>query len=554
VRVGAIFYKAIKVKYHAIFKKLAALKGKKVELNMLMTFEDDAARQRFEQGLTSQRGNVKPDKFIGSTPIKYEELHAAKYQIKKEVLKQGIDISVSGVQHLFTLAYQYIQISLLDKGLKGLNDSALIDKMSLMLAKSYLQLAVAAGDMLITSAKFYGLFFAKNKTLLDTLSKIGNKFGYIGKTITIIDSLGDMLNASKALTRGDTGSASFMINSTIGLIAACTLGLSMPWTIVLLIAPHLLNYLFGTYEDGSNWDEMEKWINRSIFGRFDHNDLFPPYPISDTGHYLSEQDYYLASRKGFCRTVHYQLTEQECYKERLANRDFKAPPMPASKVWGDDSIAYMNKVLESQADPYQNKPRYNLNLVMQLPDFVDEKAKFEGTVTIRHKDESQDTILAISDGDEALTITPIQCNAQYFFAVNDKMVRNDKKNERYAYLTEDKNTEEENKEDNPNRYWLAMQQVLSEPLTKDNLAANSDNKLSETTDTTTTEPNIGLFQINQMLGRVIGEFEVICVVKYWPEGKTDGDNHPLFPYLLSYQHNVLTMINSVKKSAVELFS
>jgi hypothetical protein len=99
-----------------------------------------------------------------------------------------------------------------------------------------------------------------------------------------------------------------------------------------------------------------------------------------------------------------------------------------------------------------------------------------------------------------------------------------------------------------------MQQVLPEPLTKDNLAANSDNKLSETTNTTTTEPNIGLFQINQMLGRVIGEFEVICVVKYWPEGKTDGDNHPLFPYLLSYQHNVLTMINSVKKSAVELFS
>jgi hypothetical protein len=99
-----------------------------------------------------------------------------------------------------------------------------------------------------------------------------------------------------------------------------------------------------------------------------------------------------------------------------------------------------------------------------------------------------------------------------------------------------------------------MQQVLSESLTKDNLAANSDNKLSETTNTTTTEPNIGLFQINQMLGRVIGEFEVICVVKYWPEGKTDSNNHPLFPYLLSYQHNVLTMINSVKKSAVELFS
>jgi hypothetical protein len=96
-----------------------------------------------------------------------------------------------------------------------------------------------------------------------------------------------------------------------------------------------------------------------------------------------------------------------------------------------------------------------------------------------------------------------------------------------------------------------MQQVLSESLTKDTLAANSD---KETTDTANKEPNIGLFQINQMLGRVIGEFEVICVVKYWPEGKTDGDNHPLFPYLLSYQHNVLTMINSVKKSAVELFS
>lgn len=98
-----------------------------------------------------------------------------------------------------------------------------------------------------------------------------------------------------------------------------------------------------------------------------------------------------------------------------------------------------------------------------------------------------------------------------------------------------------------------MQQVLSESLTKDKVMINSNNNLSEMTETTTTQPNIGLFQINQMLGRVIGEFEVICVVKYWPEGKFDSDQHPLFPYLLSYQHNVLSLINSVKKNTVELF-
>ncbi|MWN90921.1 hypothetical protein GQ597_09430 [Gilliamella sp. Pra-s65] len=51
--------------------------------------------------------------------------------------------------------------------------------------------------------------------------------------------------------------------------------------------------------------------------------------------------------------------------------------------------------------------------------------------------------------------------------------------------------------------------------------------------------------ISQLLGRVNGEFEVICAIQYWPEGKTDSDGNAVFPYMLSYQYQVIHWVESL---------
>ncbi|MWN90917.1 hypothetical protein GQ597_09410 [Gilliamella sp. Pra-s65] len=56
---------------------------------------------------------------------------------------------------------------------------------------------------------------------------------------------------------------------------------------------------------------------------------------------------------------------------------------------------------------------------------------------------------------------------------------------------------------------------------------------------------MGLFVISQLLGRVNGEFEVICTIQYWPEGKTDSDGNAVFPYMLSYQYQVIHWVESL---------
>ncbi|MWP47970.1 toxin VasX, partial [Gilliamella sp. Pas-s27] len=515
-------------------KKRDIAKAKKtyVELDMLLTFSNEGERAMFEKSMNTSRGNANVDKFKDAHLVDYEQLNTAKYNAEKKWRTAVYDTSVSSAMNVFTLAYQYLQINGLKTNLNTLTDSAFIDKVSRALLRTYLDIALTASYAILDGIKLKALFGERDKTLTDLLGKIGKAgkvLGYAAKSIAIIDSFGDLCRSMNAVTRGDPGAVGFMISSTIGFAAAglsIALGIAAPWVIVLFLAPFVINFLFGTYDDGSNWDEMDKWINRSIFGKFARNDLYPPYPISDTGNYLSEQDFYLASRKGFCRTAHYEVQIRELIDEGKKNKD-KAPPYKVNGingiVWGSDDQSEVIDIINTP----QNALPYKLHLVMQLPDFVEDKATFEGEITIRHRGEQFDTILQVSHGSEELTVQPIQCNTKCFKLVNENMVR-DKKQERYDYLKADP--------DKPNQAletWYKMQQTIDIAVKTDPYEEDEkDNTTTQAnTDATSSEPkapNIGLFGINQLLGRVNGEFEVICAIQYWPEGKTDSDGNAVF--------------------------
>ncbi|WP_392563381.1 hypothetical protein RHO13_08110 [Orbus wheelerorum] len=506
---------------------LKSANGKSVQFTMLMTFPDKEALKQFDDTVYSAKGHGKPEKFIGSTLVEFEELQAAKYQAEKKWRSAVYDTSISGAMNVFSLVYENIQVSLLKDRLKMLNDQVLIEKLSKQITKTYINIALTISESILLGLKFGALFGERDKTLYDALGKVGKYLGYVGKTLSLVDSFSDLCLASTGLRRGDTGASGFMINSTIAFAAAgigFILSLPLTWVIVLALVPSMINYIFGTYDDGSGWDEMDKWVNRCIFGRFDRGDLFPPFPISDTGNYLSNQDYYLASRKGFCKTTHYALT-----------------------ILGDiaDEVKKYGQFSKPSVEDFMGA-YYNLHLNMQLPDFDRESSNFEGVITIRHKDNKQESLLMIRNGRNNLIIELTECNADYFLVVNDKMINKGKVQYGF-YEREDGAEEAKTKLDRLSKIkkdWLDMQTVLTIQSVAGNVTSSTPTIEktigSPNQSSNSTEDNVGLFIINQMLGRVAGEFEVICQIKYWPTGKVDENNEPQFPLLLSYQYNVLT--------------
>ncbi|MWP70194.1 hypothetical protein GQ592_12005 [Gilliamella sp. Lep-s21] len=308
---------------------------------------------------------------------------------------------------------------------------------------------------------------------------------------------------------------------------------------------------------------MEKWMNRSIFGKFNRIDLFPPYPISDTGNYLSEQDFYLASRKGFCRTAHYEVAkfdyiaksrkeEAERLRKRINNLGY--PTYPIYPTRSTPQKTQPDPKSSNTGNPSVSDTFYNLYLVMQLPDFVRNKAKFKGKVMIRHGEDEMETILAISDGEEQVKVELIQYNSKHYVNVFEGIIRSKDENEedRYRYFDdipenkekakkkEDKQKELENINNKANKNWYQMQEVISKKPSQNKEEESINNDAN-----TESSPKVGLFTINQLLGMVFNNFEVICTVEYFPEGYTDSQGNKAFPYLLSYQYKVVSWFDEL---------
>ena len=575
-------YSATRDRFKLKGRDITRATGQFVEFDILLTFENDIERLDFESKKTTSRGTANVDAFEDVKAIEYEELQAAKFGAEKNWRKEVLDTSATGIVNVLTLTYQFIQISELNKKLKTLTDSALIDKVSKAIFRTHLDIALSVSEAIITGAKLVALFGERGDDLLKILkelNKAGAVIGGVAKVLALVDSIGELVKAFKALARGDDGSVVYVVTSIIGFAAAgigLMLGLSGPWGIALMLAPHIINFLFGTYDDASEWDEMEKWMNRSIFGKFNRVDLFPPYPISDTGNYLSEQDFYLASRKGFCRTAHYEVAKfdyiaksqkEEAERLRTGKNNLGYPTHSTYPTQSTPQKKQPDPKSSNTGNPSVSDTFYNLYLVMQLPDFVRGKAAFKGKVVIRHGKDEMETILEISNGIEQVEVEIIQYNSKHFANVFEGIIRNNDENEeedRYRYFEEipenkekaeknkDKQKELENINNEANKNWYQMQEVISKKPSqnKEEENTNHDDNLdsSQTTESNTyteAQPNVGLFTINQLLGMVFNKFEVICTVEYFPEGEIDNQGNKAFPYLLSYQYKVVSWFENL---------
>ncbi len=335
---------------------------------------------------------------------------------------------------------------------------------------------------LATSGKLE-LYFSRTSSLY----RYARRYKIWSKTLAwigVYDAMLSCLVAFRSYNSGNTGSGVLLITSLLSLAVSYAMAINvLPLygqiaAVVILACAAIIEAIY--YSDGSDWDELDKWLNRSMLGNYDHKDKYPlyylPTPICMR---LSQQDFYLAINGGICK-------------------------VEADSSWYD----FMNT-------------DYDLYLMLNLPDFDKEKAKLDGTIMVTSLENRQTVILSIKHGRQKLEILPHGSMANFKSVIRESL---DAEKENYGF---DNNYVKE--VSNDEQQWnalmsLAAGQALPAPTASSEL------------ESLTNDSQTGLFLIKQCVGQIRGDHEVEVAINYWPNGKQDENGQQITPYLLTYHY------------------
>ncbi|MWP78346.1 hypothetical protein [Gilliamella sp. Lep-s21] len=522
-----------KDKWHIPLKGKNKNFGKEVvEINMLMAFEDMDRVNEFEKGFTKNGGpsqkvlkNITPNviEVNGITLDDDEVKYLSDVIPRQNQYVEVFDTSKSLVLSSISLYFQLENIKGLNKQIDNIKDPHLRTIMKFRIFTSYAIIGVTTIEVLLHGTKLFKLLLAKTPSLfLQRTSRMAMFKGTLGVlnkaacVLNAIDSAIGVYQAGLSCGEGNTGSTALMVTSILTLVcsvAGCLGFIPLYGQIlfaIIAIGALIVSVIF--YDNGDDWDEFSKWLNRCMLGNFDfRQSKYPPYYLpTPKCMLLSDQDYYLAVRNGRC------LLESET---SLLD-DIASTTIGITRALGRKSDLILN---------------------LNLPDFNEEKSEFEGTVIIKSLSNPNQTPveLAISDGSEWLEISTITPSI-FFTPRKDNAVGKD---ELYQM---DENKAESPKEESLWNQLMAISHNQAMPTTTNNTQSDKSNE-SEA-------PKIGLYLIKWCLGQIRGNYDVTIRVNYWPEGKQDENadqsqsddsssdpNTPKqakerTPYLLSYHY------------------
>ncbi|WP_392563626.1 hypothetical protein RHO13_09905 [Orbus wheelerorum] len=480
--------------------------NEKVTVNMLMAVENPENQQKFEEALKrSQNGafakatlkELKPNIIeMNNTPFDdtdIDHLSTIVRGARQQRYIEIIDTSSSFVLGGVSLYFQVMGLRSLQKQIDTFKDPVSKTIMQLKVMSSYAAMIVTATELVMRGAKLMmlapssslQLFLGRSSTLYSYLNKYLDAVGAVGKIIGVVDSAMALAQSIMSLHEGNTGAKVAVASSVLSVVtslAAFANGVPVWGQIAFIfisIGAAIITAIY--YSDGSEWDEIDKWLNRSMLGNFDfHSSKYPPYYLpTPVCMQLSQQDYYLAVNGGRC-------------------------------------------LLESESGFMSNQ--YDLYLDLKLPDFVTKSAWFEGAVTMNSVLMGRSMLSAklnITRGDGRVQITP--SSELKFFSVATGPL--DKEKERYSI--DEKFIKQTGKDE------LLLTQLMSvatgQPLPVASIESAQDtNNLAD--------DQIGLFLIRQRLGQIEGTHEVWVSFNYWPNGQKDKDGKAITPYLLSYHY------------------
>jgi len=495
-------------------------------------FETDIERLEYEKKLryvaNGEKAGTDAIFICDASKATEEQLNQAfEYMAKLERRKAIVETSIATLFSGITITSQYYALANLKAKLEAITDQQLRTKLAAKITKAHLDMVLTLTDIILNISKYTAIYLRKSD-LYRLSGKVSKNVGKIGSIIALIDSARSYVDASNALTRGEEGSNVYFITSSIGLVVALAgffTPISIPATVLIGLSIWFIS-LFGEYDDGLTWEQIDKWLNCSMLGKFGRQDLLPPYPITDTGLYLSDQDFYLAANGGKLELFSIELDNQT--KKAEHDRLYPSYPTLYPHEW-----VYPRP----ESETFAKGDCSDLYLALHLPDFIEGTSVFEGRIEITHKYSKTKTIFTFSNENEgfAFEIRPFESISKDFLLAqkNDGMTR--KIIEQYKYFEEDNAVKEYT-----DQKWLQMQQIVI-PTNNQQQSDKIDtqNQLKDNTQ------RIGLFLIDQLLGRIDGAYHISCDVCYWQSGKASQDGGLNVPYLLYHQHNVNDMLETV---------
>ena len=327
------------------------------------------------------------------------------------------------------------------------------------------------------------LYFSRTSSLY----RYARRYKIWSKTLAwigVYDAMLSCLVAFRSYNSGNTGSGVLLVTSLLSLAVSLTLVILnvIPlWgqiaALIIVIGTAIIEAIY--YSDGSDWDELDKWLNRSMLGNYDHKDKYPlyylPTPICMR---LSQQDFYLAINGGICK-------------------------VEADSSWYD----FWNN--------------YDLYLDLRLPDFNKKNGWFEGTITVTSLDSGQVDTLNIKHDYKRLEIVPSGSIANFKPIIRQSL---DGKKEHYGF--DDKEVKEVS---NDEQQWNALMSLAAgQSLPTPTPSSELENPKNDS--------KIGLFLIKQCVGQIRGDHEVEVAINYWPNGQQDENGQDITPYLLTYHY------------------
>ena len=474
----------------------------KVKVSLLAFFKSAEEQQNFESIL--HRSGGRPAKSAMNRLAPYiiemsdtvydsediEKLSKALSRNKRNAPRiEKIDSLAASILNGVGIYFQIQTLQNLESQLDTLNDPITKETIKYKIFVNRSLIALNTMDIVanITNLAKSGkleLYFSRTSSLY----RYARRYKIWSKTLAwigVYDAMLSCLVAFRSYNSGNTGSGVLLVTSLLSLAVSLTLVILnvIPFwgqiaALIVVIGTTIIEAIY--YSDGSDWDELDKWLNRSMLGNYDHKDKYPlyylPTPICMR---LSQQDFYLAVNGGICK-------------------------VEADSSWYD----FMNT-------------DYDLYLMLNLPDFDKEKAELDGKIMVTSLENRQAVTLNIKSGDELLEITPTKEIVNFKPIIGQSL---DGENEYYGM---DKHEVKE--VSNDEQQWHALMSLATGQV----LPASTPSSESENPES---DSQIGLFSIKQCVGQIKGDHEVEVAINYWPNGQQDENGQQITPYLLTYHY------------------
>ena len=474
----------------------------KVKVSLLAFFNSAEEQQNFESILHRTGGRPAKSKMNELRPYiiemsdtvydseDIEKLSKALSRNKRNAPRiEKLDSLAASILNGVGIYFQIQTLQNLESQLDTLNDPITKEtiKYKIFVNRSLIALntmdIVANITNLATSGKLE-LYFSRTSSLY----RYARRYKIWSKTLAwigVYDAMLSCLVAFRSYNSGNTGSGVLLVTSLLSLAVSLTLVILnvIPFwgqiaALIIVIGTTIIEAIY--YSDGSDWDELDKWLNRSMLGNYDHKNKYPlyylPTPICMK---LSQQDFYLAVKGGVCKVE----TDSSWYD--FINTD------------------------------------YDLYLDLRLPDFNKKNGWFEGTITVTTLDSGQVDTLNIKHGEQNLEITPTKEMANLKPIIKESL---DGKKEYYGF--DDNEVKEVS---NDEQQWNALMSLAA----GQSLPVSTPSSESESP---TNDSQIGLFLIKQCVGQIKGDHEVEVYINYWPNGEQDENGQDITPYLLTYHY------------------